>query len=145
MHRVAFGRGSDELFGGYGSYHKYVLLRAFASCVPSRAGRRALTRALELWGCWDRTTAPAWRSISSGASRTWAPRPYSAPQELTQLLGSARSRSSLPRATGNGIGQLGAFDFVRRIPDDLLVRTDRATMARRWKRESLSSITTWWS
>src|SRR6266536_6465263 len=41
------GEGSDELFGGYGSYHKFVALRALGSLVPSTRLRGALARALE--------------------------------------------------------------------------------------------------
>jgi asparagine synthase (glutamine-hydrolysing) len=44
------------------------------------------------------------------------------------LLAPLGDLPGLPRATGSGLAGLGAFDFVRRIPDDLLVRTDRATM-----------------
>src|SRR6185436_20384370 len=45
-------------------------------------------------------------------------------ERLLPLLG----RYTPPRASGTGLDELGAFDFSRRIPDDLLVRTDRATM-----------------
>src|SRR2546425_6994040 len=48
--------------------------------------------------------------------------------ELRHLLDSAASVAFLPRAEGTSLADLGAFDFERRIPDDLLVRTDRATM-----------------
>jgi len=49
---------------------------------------------------------------------------------LEEVLISSSSgiRQPLPRATGDDLPSLGAFDFARRIPDDLLVRTDRATM-----------------
>jgi asparagine synthase (glutamine-hydrolysing) len=33
-----------------------------------------------------------------------------------------------PRAAGNSFADIGAFDLATRLPDDLLVRTDRATM-----------------
>jgi asparagine synthase (glutamine-hydrolysing) len=122
------GEGSDELFGGYGSYHKFVALRALGSMVPSTRLRRALARALESFravGSQDRPRVDEYfvrRQPYMGTAAVFGS------TELDRLLASPAGVPALPRASGGGLADLGAFDFVRRIPDDLLVRTDRATM-----------------
>jgi len=120
------GEGADELFAGYGSYHKYVFLRRGARLLPSRGIREALVRKLAARGIVKPQDLPRVEEYFvregdyMGTAAIWG-----AP-EIERLVGAGDGRP--PRASGTALRALGAFDFERRIPDDLLVRTDRATM-----------------
>ncbi len=120
------GEGSDELFGGYGSYHKFVVLRALGRMVPSTRARRALARALESTGALGAQDRPRVDEYFVRRQPYMGTAAVFGSTELDRLL--AGELPNLPRATNGGLAALGAFDFERRIPDDLLVRTDRATM-----------------
>jgi asparagine synthase (glutamine-hydrolysing) len=122
------GEGSDELFGGYGSYHKFALLRTLASVVPGERVRRALAAAFEGVGVFAPNDRPRVEEYFVGRRAYMGTAAVFGSRELSQLLNSTARVVSLPRATGTALAQLGAFDFERRIPDDLLVRTDRASM-----------------
>jgi len=120
------GEGADELFAGYGSYHKFVLLRRGSRLVPSLVARRALVRRLARAGLVPGQDLPRVEEyFVRGGDYMGTAAVWGAP-EIRQLLGDAAMHP--PRASGSSLRDLGAFDFVRRIPDDLLVRTDRATM-----------------
>jgi asparagine synthase (glutamine-hydrolysing) len=124
------GEGADELFSGYGAYHKFVALRRLASLVPQRSRRAWLLD----------------RAVSSGLVRAQdLPRVSeyfvhrAAFMGTAALFGADRLRdllspdafghaASLPSASGIALSDLCRFDLKLRIPDDLLVRTDRATM-----------------
>jgi asparagine synthase (glutamine-hydrolysing) len=123
------GEGADELFGGYGAYHKFMLLRAFAGLLPIKAGRRLVANALESTGLLGPQDRPRVEEYFVSRRSYMGTAAVFGSTELRQLLAPTVTEGFLPRAVGNGLQALGAFDFVRRIPDDLLVRTDRATMS----------------
>ncbi|HTP29210.1 MAG TPA: asparagine synthase (glutamine-hydrolyzing) [Anaeromyxobacteraceae bacterium] len=121
------GEGADELFSGYGSYHKYLLLRQGAGLVPSPGLRRQIVTvltALRLLKPQDLSRVREYFVRERGYLGTAA---LWGAEEIEELA-PAHDRYEPPRAAGRRLDDLGAFDFARRIPDDLLVRTDRATM-----------------
>ncbi|MGH7468359.1 MAG: asparagine synthase (glutamine-hydrolyzing) [Longimicrobiales bacterium] len=123
------GEGSDELFAGYGSYHKFHMLHALHRALPApplRAGALRLLRSLGMLKLQDQPRAYEYL-VAGGSYMGTAASLGTA--ELQQLVPAARAASSaLRRAQGHRLGDLCAFDFVTRIPEDLMVRTDRATM-----------------
>ena len=120
------GEGADELFAGYGSYHKYVFLRRGARLVPSRALRRRLVDLLVNRGVVRQQDLPRVAEYFVDAGEYMGTAAIWGARDIARLVGSSGGHP--PRARGTALRALGAFDFVRRIPDDLLVRTDRATM-----------------
>ena len=123
------GEGADELFGGYGSYHKYLLLRAFADVVPNASTRRAALNMLVKLGVVRGQDTPRVREYFVDKQGYMGTAAVLGASELAMLLpAAAKELRQLPTCDARSFGALGAFDFQRRIPDDLLVRTDRATM-----------------
>ena len=121
------GEGADELFSGYGSYHKYVFLRRGARLIPSRRLRARLLAGLAASGVVKPQDLPRVDEYFVHARDYMGTAAIWGPSAIEQLLTSGPQRVPA-RATGGRLTELGAFDFARRIPDDLLVRTDRATM-----------------
>ncbi|OLD63523.1 MAG: hypothetical protein AUI33_12770 [Ignavibacteria bacterium 13_1_40CM_2_61_4] len=123
------GEGADELFGGYGSYHKFVLLRALARLVPFPTARRGIVSLLAAAGVVDRADRPRVEEYFVRRGSYMGTAALFGAAGLDDLLAvSSPGGRALPRARADGLAALAAFDFMRRIPDDLLVRTDRATM-----------------
>src|SRR2546425_6986412 len=123
------GGGADELFGGFGSYHKVLALNALASLVPTTRLRGAICSgltAMRAIGYEDRPRVEEYFVARAGYMGTAALLNVPALRDLLSLP--HLDPRSLPRAGGRDFPGLSQFDFVRRIPDDLLVRTDRATM-----------------
>ncbi len=124
------GEGADELFAGYGSYHKFVGLHRLARVVPSRAGREWLARAMTTLHAVQPQDLPRVRAYFVRRAPYLGTAALAADDDLRPLLepdvwGSA---ATPPSARGASLAEIGAFDLETRIPDDLLVRTDRATM-----------------
>ncbi len=121
------GEGADELFGGYGAHHKFLLLHRLSALVPAAARARLIDAAVQA-----RLVRPqdlprvreyfARRAPYLGAAALYGP------EDLRPLLTDDAPPTDGRRALGAGLDALCRFDFGTRIPDDLLVRTDRATM-----------------
>lgn len=126
---VLAGEGADELFGGYGAHHKYVMLHRLAGLLPSARGRSWIARLAERSGVLGAQDAARVREyFVRRAAYMGAGALASAPDLSALLEPDAFGDMVDPRANGERLEDLCRFDFTTRIPDDLLVRTDRATM-----------------
>jgi asparagine synthase (glutamine-hydrolysing) len=124
------GEGADELFSGYGAYHKFVALRRLAALVPRRSRREWMLQRAESWGLVRAQDMPRVREYFLRQSAFMGTAALFGADHLRDLLSpeAFRHSSSLPSASATGLSALCRFDLGLRIPDDLLVRTDRATM-----------------
>lgn len=122
------GEGSDELFGGYGSYHKFVILRRIAGLIPRRALRGSALDSLERLGILQAQDRPRTAEYFIERASFMGTTALLDGAGLRRLVQTEPPNGSLPRATAHRLEDLCAFDFITRIPEDLMVRTDRATM-----------------
>ncbi len=126
---VLAGEGADELFGGYGAHHKYVMLHRLAGLLPSARGRAWLAGLAERSGVLGAQNAPRVREYFVRRSAYMGAGALAGAPDLAALLEpDAFGDAVQSRAKGDRLDDLCRFDFTTRIPDDLLVRTDRATM-----------------
>jgi asparagine synthase (glutamine-hydrolysing) len=121
------GEGADELFGGYGSYHKFLTLRGIGALIPSTSARMALVSLATRIGMIHGQDLPRVCEYFVRRKGYLGTAALLGATELEELLPSAANHH-FPRASGASFTDLTEFDFERRIPDDVLVRTDRATM-----------------
>lgn len=122
------GEGADELFGGYGSQHKYVMLHRLSLLLPSRAARARLVDAALHLNLLAHQDVPRLREYFERKGPYMGAAALAGETDLRPLLAGFITNGSGPRARGDSLADLCRFDFGTRIPDDLLVRTDRATM-----------------
>lgn len=134
---VLSGEGADELLAGYPKYRAFLWSRQLASRLPGAvwgaAGRLtrsiSLQRALQSLG--ERDRARSYLRLTAVFSET----------EQAALLGTGALRETMPaaevedvvrpyfRGEGDGLSQLLALDFNTWLPDDLLLKNDKMTMA----------------
>lgn len=124
------GEGADELFGGYGSYHKFIALHALSRAVPSIQTRDMLVRcaaALRLVGA---ENVPRVREYFVRGGEYAGTAAVFTLSDIGRLLEPSLCADAfdLAKPKGHSLGAISQFELRGRIPDDLLVRTDRATM-----------------
>jgi len=149
------GDGGDELFGGYLHHRRMAGLWRRTRPVPV-AARKALSRVLtrvapETWdglyrsACWilppaarDRHPGPALHrlgeALSANEVETFCRSFLGHWRETGAVVIGAQARPPLTRpdqwsAVTDPIQRLMALDLVTFLPDDILVKVDRATMA----------------
>ncbi len=126
------GDAGDEVFGGYANYARAEKLRATGQFVPA-----GLAGALSGSGLWDRINP--WMGEYAGHKirrvlEVWAHKDYagqfdalSAQSRQNPVLGGVVSPVT-PWARQDRLGAQWA-DIKRYLPDDILVKVDRASMA----------------
>jgi asparagine synthase (glutamine-hydrolysing) len=126
---VLAGEGADELFGGYGAHHKYVMLHRLAGLVPTSRGRARIAEWAERRGAVRPQDAARVREYFVRRAPYMGAGALAGADDLAALLEpQARGDDAPARALASDLDSLCRFDFTTRIPDDLLVRTDRASM-----------------
>jgi asparagine synthase (glutamine-hydrolysing) len=146
------GDGGDEVFGGYVRYQGIARLAGVARRLP-RPLRRIAARSIELLSAdaWDTLTRPLPRllkpshagdKIRKGAALLGTDDPLDmyrrvvsqTPQPLRFLPGAREPADVVERLGGetrglDTVGQLRLLDTLTFLPDDILTKVDRASMA----------------
>lgn len=112
------GDGGDELFGGY--WHHLWSLEPELDVAPA-ADRRGR------WWRWGRAAAPAWHQAHLDRLASWAD-PAAVVRGSTLPATPFTERVVAPRFAGR-LDWMMELDAVTFLPDDVLVKVDRATMS----------------
>lgn len=136
------GDGADELFSGYRSYHTLAKAQKYIGRVPSSifAASAQLLRSKTIQKkLYNNFGGQRYEWIFnslrlfSGTKESWIPRgidsTYSLPEQM--VLGITPGDSVLPfqRCRGNLTEQFMAHETCVYLPDDILTKVDRASMA----------------
>jgi asparagine synthase (glutamine-hydrolysing) len=126
--------GGDELFGGYTRYVE-LIRRWRQSRVLGRAGRAAARTGMNLRATFaDPHEGERWRRqaalLEGSVFLKFMQRRLSTSSStyLARLLPSYREPILPPDLCGTLVNQMGEWDFKNYLPDDILVKVDRATM-----------------
>ncbi len=113
---VLTGEGADELFAGYGYYRRFVGLRSLiASAIPRTSGRRSAS------GYPYAMTRDLVERLTQGLPTEGADAPRVEERCAREYLDGSRDLDPLNRAL--------RIDTAGWLPDDLLMKVDRTTMA----------------
>lgn len=135
------GDGGDELFGGYQRYLARALLTWYTALPrPLRRGAETALRALpEPTAHHSRSLLKKAHLFADVAARQGDERPYVAPvvfsaRDLAALVPDLAGRGHLPPplpdgARGDQLLEMMAGDLLVYLPQDILVKVDRASMA----------------
>jgi asparagine synthase (glutamine-hydrolysing) len=134
------GDGGDESFGGYDHYTRAVRAWGWAAAVPGAARRltaplmggvEALVDAAppRLFDA-DRLMRRMGQAAAPTLAHLYARAMTSTPRPHAFVVGaSAPTIPKLPYVPGHPVRRLMALDLVDFLPNDILVKTDRASMA----------------
>jgi asparagine synthase (glutamine-hydrolysing) len=136
------GEGADELFGGYVTY-RADHLAGYLRVLPRRS-RRLLLEAMSFWPVSDEKISFEYKLkrflegslLSPDEAHTYWNGAFSRAQQENLLLRRNHARvqdlyeCNLPRLNGNNnLNRFLAFDQTYYLPDDLLQKVDRMSMA----------------
>lgn len=129
------GEGADELLAGYPKYRAYLLNRKLSALLPSSAWEAAaswprqivLQRVLGAMANPDRTRS--YLELAAVFSPGEQASLLLGAKDLAAINGSAEFIAPFFRQPDEPLSQLLALDFHSWLPDDLLLKNDKMTMA----------------